>query len=465
MHLPPEEKQTAYKEKLKSHPNQLYVKHFLKCKEYDRIMKLGEIQHEYKFIQEKIFEGIWPFSKLQAPYNVLLLSLIYFVAGFGLYIVFSVPIFFFIAGTCAGIGISVWTYGILGYATKLRNTKFERMTKVKNKFLVTFMEELFHDRSLFFGVMAFVASLTYFWSSEIIGIENILQNLSHQSGVEVLDPFFLFYIFTIAFDVCYRYGLSAYISLALLRRNLQAARLLRDPELRKQFTSRDFLELERVDWFHVASFSGGIFLIPLALLDPILFIGLVLYLSVSLLAATINILQLRILQSKAMPKAVIDLLSSCRVAYIGTSSARSIPHITPTLFAFDGRRVFFVTSIKSQKIKNLHRYKNVAVYIDYVSPKHPSKNRSILIQGRAYVYGHNMITAIFFVMVYGLRMLYVKTLYHRKYPEFVRYYQFKANSLPGPWRLRPILSRTIVEIVPYHFIYWKGTKFTKTTVI
>ncbi len=428
-------------------------------------MKLSEMKSDYKFIQEKIFEGIWPFSQLQAPYNVLLLTLVYFVAGFALYLVFSVPIFFFIAGTCAGIGISIWTYGILGYATRLRDIEIERMTKVKSKFLVAFMEELFHDRSLFFGVMAFVASLTYFWSSEIIGIENILQNLSHQSGVEVLHPFFLFYIFIIAFDVCYRYGLSTYISLVLLRRNLQAARLLHDPELKEQFTSRDLLELERVDWFHYASFSGGIFLIPLALLDPILFIGLVLYLSVSILAATINILQLRILHSKAIPKEVIDLLSSCRVAYIGTPSAKLIPHVTPTLFVYDGRRVFFVTSIKSQKVKNLHRYKNVAVCIDYVSPKHPSKNRGVLIRGRAYVYGHNTITAIFYVMVYGLRMLYVKSLYHRRFPEFVRYYQFKANSLPGPWRLRPILSRTIVEIVPYQFIYWKGTKFTKTTVI
>ena len=167
-------------------------------------MKLGEMQRDYKFIQEKIVEGIWPFSQLQAPYNVLLLTLVYFVAGFGLYLIFSVPIFFFIAGTCAGIGISIWTYGILGYAARLRNIEIERITKVKQKFLVAFMEELFHDRSLLFAVMAFVATLSYFWSSEILGIQNILQNLIKQSGVEILHPFFVFlknYIFVIAFDV------------------------------------------------------------------------------------------------------------------------------------------------------------------------------------------------------------------------------------------------------------------------
>ncbi|MFX0093864.1 MAG: hypothetical protein ACFFBD_19150, partial [Candidatus Hodarchaeota archaeon] len=69
------------------------------------------------------------------------------------------------------------------------------------------------------------------------------------------------------------------------------------------------------------------------------------------------------------------------------------------------------------------------------------------------------------VLVYGLRMLYVKILYHRKYSAYVRYYQFQAPTLPGPWRLKPILSRTIVEIIPYQYLYWKGAKFSRTAVI
>jgi hypothetical protein len=434
-------------------------------------MRLGSMQppQEYKFIQELIIEGIWPFSRLRSPYSLLFLSVVYFLWGIGLYLIFEIPENFLIAGLFAGMGISIWTYGILQYASKLRDAEIERMTPVKRKFLVAFMEEMFHDRSLFFGIIAFVISLTYLWTSnEIFNIENNIESTITnilQTREVIFHPFFLAYVFIIVFDVCYRFGLSAYISLVLLRRNFHASKILSDPKLKKQIIPRDLYELGQIDRFHFLSFAGGLFFFPLSLLDPILFMGLVIYLFLSCIATLVSILHLRILQVKAIPEEVIDLLITSRFAYIGTLSDRQIPHVTPTLFVFDGRRVFFATSIESKKVKNLRRCKNIAICLHHESLVDPNKNRGVLIRGQGRIYGHNVLSSIFYIVVYGLRMLYVKILFHRKYSEYVQYYKFKAEVLPGPWRLRPILSRTIVEVIPRSFTFWEGTKFSRAAVI
>ncbi len=419
---------------------------------------------EYEFIQELIIEGIFPFSKLRSPYNFFLLSLVYFFWGVALYVMFPIPPSFLIAGTLAGIGISVWTFGIFQYASRLRNAKIEQMTPVKRKFLVGFMGDMFHDRSLFIGIIGFVAVVTYFWtSSDIFGVENILGVLEEVYDVQ-LHPFLLAYVFIISFDVCYRFGLSAYISVVLLKRNFSALKILNNSKLKKQIIPRDLYELERVDRFHFFSFIGGLFFLPLSFFDPILFLSLVAYLILSLIASIVSILQLRILQVKAIPEEVVHLLQTSRFAYIGTLFKQKVPHVTPTLFVFDGRRVFFATSIKSQKVRNLSRHKKVAVCLHFESPLGPQKNRGVLIRGQGRVYGHNILFCILYVMIYGLRMLYIKILFHRKYSEYVRYYKFQSKSLPGPWRLRPILSRTIIEVIPRSYSYWEGTKFSRTDV-
>ncbi|MHA2224943.1 MAG: pyridoxamine 5'-phosphate oxidase family protein [Candidatus Hodarchaeales archaeon] len=430
-------------------------------------MRLGSMQtpKEYKFIQELIIEGIWPFSQLRSPYNFFLLSLVYFFWGVELYAMFSIPPTFLIAGSLAGIGISVWTFGIFQYASRLRDAKIEQMTPVKRKFLVAFMEEMFHDRSLFLGIIGFIAVVTYFWTSnDIFGVNNILWILEKEFSVQ-LHPFLLAYVFIIAFDVCYRFGLSAYISVVLLRRNFSASKILNNPKLKKQIIPRDLYELERVDRFHFLSFVGGLFFLPLSLFDPILFLGLITFLILSLIASLGSILQLRILQVKAIPEEVLKLLVSSRFAYIGTISKHHIPHVTPSLFVFDGRRVFFATSIKSQKVKNLQRHRNLAVCIHRDSSTSPSKNRGVLIRGQGRVYGHNILSGIFFVITYGIRMFNIRILYKKKYSKYMKFYQSNIPSLPGPWLLRPILSRTIVEVIPRSYTFWEGTKFSKAAVI
>ena len=61
----------------------------------------------YKFVQELIFEGVWPFSRMRSPYDLLFLTLLYFLGGVGLFYLFTLPFSFLVAGTLAGIGISI----------------------------------------------------------------------------------------------------------------------------------------------------------------------------------------------------------------------------------------------------------------------------------------------------------------------------------------------------------------------
>ncbi|MFX1514613.1 MAG: pyridoxamine 5'-phosphate oxidase family protein, partial [Promethearchaeota archaeon] len=197
----------------------------------------------------------------------------------------------------------------------------------------------------------------------------------------------------------------------------------------------------------------------MAVLDPFLLLGLCFYLLSTAFFSFINILHLHFLYSHAIPRPVLNLLSSSQFAYVGTVSPSKIPHVTPTLFVFDGRRLFIATSVKSKKIKNLRRVKNVAFCIDHRSINDLTKSQGVLLQGNARVYGYNWMTGILYVLVFGLRMLLVRNLYFQKYPLYVSQYAKQSKFLPAPWRLRPIVSRTIIELIPERIIYWKGTKF------
>ncbi|MFX0208217.1 MAG: pyridoxamine 5'-phosphate oxidase family protein [Candidatus Hodarchaeota archaeon] len=426
-------------------------------------MKLGNIQRPkpFRFLQELVFEGIWPFNGFSAPFNVLLLTLLYFIWGVGIYLFYNISTYFLIAGICAGAGISFWTYGIFNYANGMRNVDIEHINPVKRKFLQQYMDELFHPSSLLIGILLFTLTQTYFFSASFFGSESLLDNVQGELNGTSLPPPLLLYVFLISFDMCYKYGLSAYIVLIQIRRNLKLNQHLRNPHIKSFFTPHDIRELEKADSYHYVALCGGIFFFPMAVLDKYLLLSLFLYLSITAIFSFINTLHLHILYSRAIPEPVLNLLSSSKFAYVGTISSQKIPHVTPTLFVFDGRRLFIATSVKSKKIKNLRKEKNVAFCIDHRSINDFTKSQGVLLQGSARVYGYNWWTGMLFVFVLGLRMLLVRRLYVQKYSEYVSQYAKQSKYLPAPWRLRPIISRTIIQLIPERIIYWKGTKFDR----
>jgi hypothetical protein len=426
-------------------------------------VKLGNMQEikPYKFLQEQVFEGVFPFTRLKAPLNVGFLTLVYFLWGMIIFYLYNIELYLLMAGLFSALSISVWTLGIFRYADMLRNTQIEKLNTVNRKFLTKYLDNLFHPSSIVIGIVLYVFTIVFFLSSYSSDTDGILNKIQVGSDGSSLPPFILFYLFLISFDICYRLGLSTYVMFTQIRRNFWLESYLRNARLRSNFVPRNIKALESADKYHYLALSGGIFLFPMLILDPLLFLGLCLYLAVAFITATFNLIHLNILRTKAIPKDVTNLLCCANFAYVGTNSQTNIPHITPTLFVFDGRHVFLATSIKSQKVRNLSEKKEIAVCIEYRKEGNLAKSQGVLIQGKARIYGHNLVFGLIYVLTRGLRMLLIRNLFVRKYPDYITQYNLNNKNLPLAWRTLPILSRTIIEVTPDRFIYWKGTKYSR----
>lgn len=413
---------------------------------------------EYKFLQEQIFEEFWPFSKLKSPANVFLLLLLYFFWGLSLYFIYRIPLPYFIAGSCGALGLFLWTVGIFRYADSLRNVKVDRINKVNQKFLVEFLENMFHPSSLVISVLVFTIVATYFLTSTSFGVENFLTHIQKEMNAHSIPPLLLLFILLLTFDLCYRLGLSFHVIFMQIRRNFRLTQYLKIPLLKTQFSPTDVRSLEKADYAHYLAISSGFTLLPLGLMDPGLLLMLCTYLAVTIVLSTVNILHLRILYERSIPDGLLRLIRSAKFAQVGTISPGKTPHITPTLFVFDGRNFFIATSIKSQKVKNLHRLKDIAIFIDSRNDGDITKDVGVLITGRSRIYGHNLYTGILNYLIFGVYLFRIYLLFKKKYLTYISKYWKFHRALPQAWQLLPILSRTFVEIVPEQFFLWKASR-------
>jgi hypothetical protein len=414
---------------------------------------------KYKFLQEQVFEGVWPFNKFQSPTSVFLLTLIYFIWGLSLYIYYDIPPFFFITGISGAFGIFLWTIGIFRYADRLRDVEIEEINVVNKKFLIGFLENLFHPSSIVLGVIMFCLVSTYYFSSVYFGFESLLITLQKELNTVSLPPLLLCFVFLMTFDLSYRLGLSTYVILMQIRRNLRLAHYLEDPHLKTYFSPRDLKNLEKTDVIHILAISGSILLLPIVLFDIFLFTALIFFIIIILVLTVINIFHLRILYLQSIPQKILDLLSSAKIAKIGTLSHGRSPHITPTLFVYDGRSIFVATSSQSRKIENLSHFKEIAIFIDHTNKNDLTKSIGVLITGQPRVYGYNILTKIFYIMFFGFRLLRIVLLFQKKYPAFLSRYFKRARRLPKAWQLLPT-RRTFIEILPERFLLWNAKTST-----
>ncbi len=416
---------------------------------------------KYKFLQEHVFEGTWPFSRLKPPFNVFLLLLIYFILGLTLYFVYKIPFIYLFAGVCGAFGLFLWTISIFKYAKKLRNVEIERLNSVTKKFHVEFLEYLFHPSSIVISIFVFLVVLTYFFSSTSFGLNNILSYIQNELSLNSLPPLLIFFIFLMTFDVCYRLGLSIFIIFIQLRRDFILARYLKNPLLKPHFSATDIRSLENSDIVHFLAIASGFTLIPLGFLDPFLLFMLLAYVLFSFLLSIMNIIYLRILYVRAIPDGLLTLIRNSNFAQIGTislSSSNKIPHVTPTLFIFDGRDFFISTSLSSKKVRNLHKRNKITLFIDSKEKKDITQSFGVQIMGRSKIYGHDSKTGLFFGLLFSPILIRVFMLFLRKYPNYINYYRRYHEKIPRAWQALPIVSRTIIKIVPKQFFYWKASR-------
>jgi len=416
---------------------------------------------KYKFLQEHVFEGTWPFSRLKPPFNVFLLLLIYFSWGLALYFTYNIPFIYLFAGVCGAFGLFLWTISIFKYAKKLRNVEIERLNSVTKKFHVEFLEYLFHPSSIVISIAVFLLVLTYFFSSSSFGLNNILIYIQDDMALNSLPPLLIFFIFLMTFDICYRLGLTIFIIFIQLRRDFILARYLKNPSLKAYFSATDIRSLENSDVVHYLAISSGLALVPLGYLDRFLMFMLLAYIMFAFLLSSINIIYLRILYVRAIPDGLLTLIRNSNFAQIGTisvSSSNKIPHVTPTLFIFDGRDFFISTSLSSKKVRNLQKRNKITLFIDSKEKKDMTQSFGVQIMGRSKIYGHDSKTGFLFVLLFSPVLIRVLMLFLRKYPNYINYYWRFHEKIPRAWQVLPIVSRTIIKIVPEHFFYWKASR-------
>ncbi len=413
---------------------------------------------KYKFLQEQIFEGIWPFNKVKSPTNVFLLLLIYFVWGLVLMVIYKIKIIYIIVGSCCAFGLFLWTTGIVLYADRLRNVEIEKINRVNKKFLVGFLENIFHPSSIVIAVITYTVILTYFFTSSSFGFDNFLIFLQKELNVSVIPPFILGFVLLLTFDISYRLSLSFYIILMQIRRNFHLRKYLKTPMIKNNFSPNDIKNLEKADYIHYLAISGGFTLIPLGLIDRMILLALIIYLIIVFTLSTLNILHLRLLYVRSIPEGMLNLIKISKFAQVATISPEKIPHVTPTLFVFDGRNFFVATSTKSKKVRNLIRSNKVSLFIDFENHGDITKSVGILVTGKTKIYGHNIKTGIVNFLLFGYRISRIYYMFNRKYPHYIDQYRKINRDLPRAWQIFPILSRTIVQINPDNIFLWKASR-------
>ena len=414
---------------------------------------------EYKFLQEQVFE-FWPLNKLKSPMNVFLLLILYVIWGFVLFLYYDIPTYYFLAGICGVFGLFLWTIGIFSYADHLRGVQVERINSANRKFLTEFLEDLFHPSSLVVSVILFSGVITYYFSSTTFGVESIIVKIQQDMNLSTIPPIFLLYIFLLTFDLCYRLGLSLYVILTQFRRNFRLSKYLNTPHLRTSFSPVDIGNLEKMDYYNYLAICSSFALIPLGIIDIVLLYALVLFIVFTFSLMVFNIVFLRILYTRSFPPGLLALLHTEKLARVGTISFNHFPHVVPTLFIFDGRNIFIATSIKSKKIRNLRQNTNITIFIDSQPEGDITKGTGVLVAGHAKIYGHKIWMGILYYLVRGFRMARLLMLFRRKYPHYISQYLKSQKNIPRAWKLFPVISRAIIEIIPDQLYFWKASRPT-----
>jgi len=146
---------------------------------------------------------------------------------------------------------------------------------------------------------------------------------------------------------------------------------------------------------------------------------------------------------------VVWLLEEGFFGYVGTSSGEGEPHVTPVIFVFYGNHVYFLTTKRAEKLRNMERNPSVAFLIDIRDPEDLLNNRAVLIHGTVKKIG----------VLEGLRnmrsLLKIRRLFIDKYPKYVKAYETNQSKIPKQWRLTPFMHRVLLRLTIDRFIYMR----------
>jgi hypothetical protein len=412
----------------------------------------SKVQRRYqrKWIYEEIVDRIPPFSWMPPFFDVLAQLLLVETIGVISFVYFQMPVDAAIFGSLAIIYTVVWSSGclyIVPWLRRLRNPTNEAEYKV----LRSYKNRILLDRKLELigGIICFSAVVFY------ILIDT--DYLQYFLGAGFENPLLLILILVLAWDISYRLGLSLMTTFFAAVRSISLSAAARK---RRGLAYTAYSEVRTLKYLDVVNLYWGfsaILLLPLALGSYFLLLGLAGFLAGIIGLSTLSLLAMETVPW--FPPDVESILHHERFAYVN-ACAKNQPHVTPVIFVYDGKYLYFAISIASAKYRIIKKNPKIAVLVDMRDRESPMKNRAVLLIGKGTILGELSVFGAFKLFLYGLWLIRVRGLFSKKYPMYMKYYDEQAKDLPPAWRNKPFLSRVIVRLEPEKITYWREARPT-----
>ncbi|RDE15048.1 MAG: hypothetical protein C4K48_05060 [Candidatus Thorarchaeota archaeon] len=407
-------------------------------------------RYERKWIYEEIVDRIPPFRWMPPSYEVIAQLLLVEAIGVIAFIYFQMPAEAAIFGSLAIIYTVVWSSGCLYVVPWLRRLR-DPTNEAEYKILQDYKNRILLDRKLELigGVVCFVAVVLYL----LIDTDYLRYFLGAGFG----NPFLFILILVLAWDISYRLGLSLVTTFFAAVRSITLSAAARKRRGLAYTAYSEVRTLKHLDMINLYWGLSALLLLPLALQSYFLLLGLSVFLAGIMGLSTLSLLAMETVPW--FPPDVESILHHERFAYVNACS-KNQPHVTPVIFVYDGKYLYFAISVASAKYRIIKKNPKIAVLVDMRDRESPMKNRAVLLIGKGMILGELSVIGAFRLFLHGLWLIRVRGLFSKKYPMYIKYYADQANDLPPAWRNKPFLSRVIVRLEPEKITYWREARPT-----
>ncbi|MFW9933121.1 MAG: pyridoxamine 5'-phosphate oxidase family protein [Candidatus Thorarchaeota archaeon] len=410
---------------------------------------------EKKWLYEEIVEHVPPFKWLRPDFQVLAQLLLVETVGILAFLYFQMPLDSVVFGTLAIIYTVVWSSGclfVIPWLRRLKNPTNEEELDV----LASYKNRLLCDRKyeLAGSVAAFIGVSFYLFILEPSILARFL-------GIGYGNPILVLLILILTWDIAYRLWLSFLTTSFAAKRSISLARAARGRRGLEYTAYSELQTLKSIDWVNLLWVASAVLLLPIATSSPLLTLGIIAFLGGVLLLSVISFLAMETIPW--FPPDVESILYNEKFAYASVCT-KTDPHTTPVIFVYDGRNLYFATSVKSAKYRYLRRNNRMAVLVDMRDRKNVMNNRTLLMQGTGTILGEISPIGVFRMFLYGLSMLRVRSMFTRKYPKYTKYYKEESQNLPLAWQSKPLISRVLVRLEPQSVTYWREARPTSLRV-
>ncbi|MDH4212632.1 MAG: pyridoxamine 5'-phosphate oxidase family protein [Candidatus Thorarchaeota archaeon] len=407
-------------------------------------------RYQRKWIYEEIVDRIPPFRWIPRTYDVIAQLLLVETVGVFAFIYFQMPYEAAVFGSLAIIYTVVWSSGCLYIVPWLRRLR-DPTNEIEFEVLRDYKSRILLDRrlELIGGIICFGAVMSYLW----IDTDYLRYFLGNGFG----NPLLIILIIVLAWDISYRLGLSLVTTFFAAIRSISLSQAARK---RRGLAYTAYSEVRTLKYLDLINLYWGIsavLLLPLTLRSYFLLLGLAGFLAGIIGLSTLSLLAMETVPW--FPPDVESILHNEGFAYVSVCSKKQ-PHVTPVIFVYDGKYLYFAISVASAKYRIIKKNPKIAVLVDMRDSKFPMKNRAVLLRGKGMILGDLSIMGFFKLFLHGLWLIRVRNMFAKKYPMYMKFYEDQAQELPPAWRNKPFLSRVIVRLEPEKITYWREARPT-----